>query len=368
MSRTITAAVAPGTGEPFAIQQLRLDDLRPNEVRVRMVATGICHTDANVRNGLMPTPLPAVLGHEGAGVVEAVGEAITTVDPGDHVVLSAAYCGTCRKCRSGLAAYCENLLAEDFGGRRRDGTTSLSSEHGPVSSHFFGQSAFATYANVVETSVIKVDADAPLATLAPLGCGMQTGAGAVLNELRPEAGSSLVVFGVGAVGSAAIMAGRVAGCTTIIAVDLHDSRLRLAEEIGATHTVNPYSTDVVAEIAKITGGDGVDYALDTTGVPAVLRQAAGTLAIRGTLALVGAAKPGTDVNFEIGTSLVKGWTFKTVIQGSAVPQVFIPRLIELWKQGRFPLDKLIEPYALDDINSAFDDSANGKVVKPVIVF
>ncbi|MCQ4122331.1 NAD(P)-dependent alcohol dehydrogenase [Rhodococcus tibetensis] len=368
MSTTVTAAVAPGTGQPLTIQQLQLDDLRPDEVRVHMVATGICHTDAIVRDGIYPTPLPAVLGHEGAGIVEAVGSAIITVAPGDHVVLSAAYCGHCKNCRAGLVAYCENLMAEDFGGRRRDGSTSLSSETGPISSHFFGQSAFATRANVVETSIIKVDPTVPLAALAPLGCGLQTGAGAVFNELRPEAGTSLVVFGVGAVGSAAIMAARVAGCTTVIGVDLHDSRLHLAEQIGATHTINPATTDVVAEIAKITRGEGVNYALDTTAVPTVLRQAAAALSIRGTLALVGAAKPGTDVSFEIGSSLVKGWTFKTIIQGSAVPQVFIPRLVKLWQQGRFPFDKLIQTYALDDINTAFADSESGKIIKPVIVF
>ena len=368
MSTTITAAVVAGAGRPFAIQQLELDDPRPNEVRVRMVATGVCHTDANVRNGLMPTPFPAVLGHEGAGVVEAAGDGVTSVAFGDHVVLSAAYCGHCRTCRAGRSAYCENLIAEDFGGRRRDGSTSLSSDQGPVSSHFFGQSSFATHANVVETAVVKVSPDVPLQALAPLGCGIQTGAGTVLTELRAEAGSSLAVFGVGAVGGAAIMAARVAGCTTVIGVDLHESRLELAERIGATHTVNPAATDVGEAIAKITHGRGVQYALDTTAVPAVLRQAAASLAIRGTLVLVGAAPAGTDVSFEIGESLVKGWTFTTVIQGSAVPQVFIPRLVDLWQQGRFPFDQLVQTYALDDINTAFADSASGKVIKPVIVF
>ncbi|MGW0570254.1 NAD(P)-dependent alcohol dehydrogenase [Streptomyces tauricus] len=368
MTVTVTAAVARTTGAPLTIETLQLDDLRANEVRVRMVASGVCHTDAIVRDGVYPTPLPAVLGHEGAGVVEAVGSAVTTVETGDHVVLSAAYCGHCVQCRAGQMAYCENLMAEDFGGARTDGTTSLASDQGPVSSHFFGQSSFATYANVVENSVIKVDAEAPLATLAPLGCGLQTGAGAVLNELRPEAGTSLVVFGVGAVGSAAIMAAKVAGCTTIIAADLHDSRLELAKEIGATHAVNSAAMNVVEEIARITGGQGVNYALDTTAVPAVLSQAAEALATRGTLALVGAARPGTEVPFEIGTSLVKGWTFKTIVQGSSVPQVFIPRLVELWEQGRFPFDKLVRPYELDDINTAFADSANGSVIKPVVVF
>jgi len=237
-----------------------------------------------------------------------------------------------------------------------------------VSSHFFGQSSFATYANVVETSVVKVDKDVPLETVAPLGCGLQTGAGAVLNELRPEPATSLVVFGVGAVGCAALMAARIAGCTTIVAVDLHDSRLELAKELGATHTINSGRTDVVAELAEITGGEGVNYALDTTAVPGVLKQGAESLGIRGKLALVGAAAPGTSVDFEIGASLVKGWTFQTIIQGSSVPQVFIPRMIELWKQGRFPFDKLIKTYTLDDINVAFEDSKSGATIKPVIVF
>ncbi|MEV0367335.1 NAD(P)-dependent alcohol dehydrogenase [Nocardia fusca] len=368
MTTTVTAAVARGTGDPLTIEHLQLDALRPDEVRVRMVAVGICHTDAIVRDGVYPTPLPAVLGHEGAGVVEATGDAITTVAVGDHVVLSAAYCGHCRQCRSGRMAYCENLFAEDFGGRRRDGSTAFSSAEGPVSSHFFGQSSFATYANVMENSVIKVDPDLPLATLAPLGCGLQTGAGAVLNELRPEPGTSLAVFGTGAVGSAAIMAARVAGCTTVVAVDIHDSRLAMAQELGATHTVNSRENDVVEELRKITDGEGLQFALDTTAVPAVLRQAAEALGIRGTLALVGAASPGTAVDFEIGSSLVKGWTFKTIVQGSSVPQVFIPHMVELWKQGRFPFDKLIENYRFDDINTAFADSANGKTVKPVVVF
>ncbi|MFW0873046.1 NAD(P)-dependent alcohol dehydrogenase [Rhodococcoides corynebacterioides] len=367
MSTTITAAVARSTGDPLTIESLELDELRSNEVRVRMVASGVCHTDAIVRDGIYPTPLPAVLGHEGAGVVEGIGSDVTTVAVGDHVVLSAAYCGKCVQCRSGRVAYCENLFAEDFGGRRHDGTTSLTSESGPVSSHFFGQSAFSTHANVVETSIIKVDKNVPLETLAPLGCGLQTGAGAVLNDLRPAPGTSIAVFGTGAVGSAAIMAARIAGCTTVIAVDLHDSRLELAETIGATHTVNGRTDDVVERIADITGGAGLNFALDTTAVPAVLQQAAASLGIGGTVALVGAAAPGTEVTFEIGASLVKGWTFKTIIQGSSVPQQFIPRLVELFEQGRFPFDKLIRHYRFDDINTAFADSENGSTIKPVVV-
>lgn len=362
-----TAAVAREHHEPFNLEQLHLDEPHPGEARVRMVASGICHTDAIVRDGVYPTPLPAVLGHEGAGIVEQVGTGVSRVRPGDHVVLSAAYCTRCRQCRSGHMAYCENLFAEDFGGRRTDGTTAFTDETGAViSSHFFGQSSFAARANVVESSLVPVDPDVPLELLAPLGCGMQTGAGAVLNELRPSAGSSIAVSGTGAVGMAAIMAARVAGCTTIIAVDLYDTRLRTAEKLGATHTINAGTSDTLEEFQRITGG--VHYILDTTAIPEVLNTLARALSVRGHLALVGAAAPGTEAPFEIGASLVKGWTFQTIVQGSSVPQEFIPRLIELWRQGRFPFDELVRFYELDDINTAFADSAHGETIKPVIRF
>jgi aryl-alcohol dehydrogenase len=366
---TITAAVVREQGAPLTLEQLELDDIRDDEVRVKLVATGVCHTDAIVRDGIYPTPLPAVLGHEGAGIVEAVGKAVTTVRPGDHVVLSAAYCTHCKQCRAGRVAYCENLFAQDFGGRRTDGSTALTDADGTsISSHFFGQSSFGSRANVVESSVIPVATDVPLEVLAPLGCGMQTGAGSVLNELRPPAGSSIAVTGAGAVGMAALMAARIIGCTTIIAADLHDSRLELARELGATHTVNSRDDDLTEALMAATGGMGVDYVLDTTAIPQVLTGAAEALGIRGTLALVGAGKPGTVAPFEIGGSLVKGWTFKTIVQGSSVPQVFLPRLVELFQQGRFPMDKLVQQYKHDDINTAFDDSESGATVKPVVVY
>lgn len=364
----VTAAVARTPGAPLTIEELELDELRHGEVRVRMVAVGICHTDAIVRDGIYPTPLPAVLGHEGAGVVEAVGEGVTSVVPGDHVILAAAYCGHCTRCRRGQMAYCENLMAADFGGRRIDGSTALSLDGTAVSSHFFGQSSFATHANVVEESVVKVPHDVPLQHLGPLGCGFNTGAGTVLNELRPELGSSLAVFGTGAVGAAAVMAAKVADCATIIAVDVHDSRLELARELGATHTVNSRTQDLGMELAEITDGAGVDYVVDTTGRPELLRSAADAIAVRGTVALVGAARPGTEVTFEIGASLVKGWTFKTVVQGSSVPQAFLPQLIQLWREGRFPIDRLTKDYSLAEINQGFADSADGSTIKPVVVF
>jgi aryl-alcohol dehydrogenase len=362
MATTITAAVARTHKAPLTVETLDLDDIRPNEARVRLVATGVCHTDAIARDGIYPMPLPAVLGHEGAGVVERVGTGVRSVKPGDHVVMSAAYCTYCTQCRSGNVAYCENLFAEDFGGRRTsDGTTSLKTLKGEqVSSHFFGQSSFATYANVVESALIPVPKDVPLESVAFLGCGMQTGAGSILNELRPPAGSSVAVSGAGAVG--------VAGATAIVAIDIHDSRLELAKQLGATQAINGRTSDTVKELMRVTGDRGVNYILDTTAVPQVLSNLAKALSIRGTLALVGAARPGTEAPFEIGASLVRGWTFKTIVQGSSVPQQFIPRLISLWQQGRFPVEKLAKQYSLQDINKAFDDSASGATVKPVIVF
>jgi aryl-alcohol dehydrogenase len=370
MPITITAAVARTHKAPLTIEKLLLDEIRPNEARVRLVATGVCHTDAVARDGIYPTPLPAVLGHEGAGIVEQVGSAVTTVKVGDHVVMSAAYCTHCIQCKSGHVAYCENLFAEDFGGKRTsDNTTSLKTLDGEaISSHFFGQSAFATHANVVESALIPVPEGASLEAIAFLGCGMQTGAGSILNDLRPPAGSSVAVSGAGAVGLAAVMAARISGATTIVAIDLHDSRLVLAKELGATHTINAGSADTLQELMNITGQHGLNYILDTTAVPKVLSGLAKALSIRGTLALVGAARPGTEAPFEIGQSLVKGWTFKTIIQGNSVPQEFIPRLVALWQQGSFPVDKLSKTYRLDQINEAFADSESGAVVKPVIVF
>ncbi|PVZ95236.1 alcohol dehydrogenase [Amnibacterium flavum] len=364
----VTAAIARSTGAPLTISEFDLDELRHDEVRVRMVASGVCHTDAVVRDGVIPTPLPAVLGHEGAGVVEAVGADVTTVRVGDHVVLSANSCGVCRQCLSGDLAYCADLFGRNFGAHRPDGSTPLSENGEPIGSQFFGQSSFSSFANVAARSVVVVDSTVDLALLAPLGCGLQTGAGAILNELRPFPGANLAVFGTGAVGSAAIMAAALTGAAAIVAVDIIDSRLELARSLGATHTINSRTEDVAARIAEITGGRGLDFALDTTAIPGVLRLAADNLAIRGTLALVGSSLPGTEIHLEIGESLNRGWTFKTIIQGSSIPQTFIPALIELWKAGKFPFDRLVRSYAFEDINTAFEDSERGTTIKPVVVF
>jgi len=362
------AAVAVSKGDPLVIQDLTLDETRSDEVRVRLVASGVCHTDAIVRDQVYPTPLPAVLGHEGAGIVEAIGDAVTGVEVGDHVVLSFPSCGVCSSCVSGHPSYCLDLQALAFGGARSDGSTAFSDEDGSaVSSHFFGQSSFATVTNVFKRSVVKISKDVPLEIMGPLGCGIQTGAGAVLNVLKPEAGSSIVIFGTGAVGMSALLAAVIANCTTIIAVDIVPSRLERAKELGATHTINSKDEDAVERVREITGG-GANYAADTTGNATVFAQMTKALGTMGHGALVGAAAPGTESPFDIGSLLLTGIKISTVIEGDAVPQTFIPKLISLYEAGLFPFDKLVKKYEFADINTAFADSESGDTLKPVVVF
>ncbi|MFD0556482.1 aryl-alcohol dehydrogenase [Stackebrandtia endophytica] len=364
----VQGAVVRGQGQPFELATLQLDEPRPDEVRVKITASGVCHTDAIVRDQVYPTPLPAVLGHEGAGIVEAVGSDVDFVAVGDHVVLGFNHCGVCRLCRRGRPAYCEYLYERNFGGTRPDGSVAFSEDGKAVSSHFFGQSSFASHVNAARNSVVKVPDEVPLELLGPLGCGFGTGAGAILNSFGVRPGDTVAVFGSGAVGSAAIMAAAAVGAGAIVAVDLIDSRLEVATELGATHTVNSKTDDLAAAVADITGGIGLDFALDCTGIPAVTRQAADSLGKLGTAGLVGAPPFGAEASFEIGESLMKGWRFQTIIEGDAIPQDFIPRMIGLWRQGRFPLEKLVKSFPIADINEAFDASARGEVIKPILTF
>jgi aryl-alcohol dehydrogenase len=360
----ITAAVVREAEQPFLLEELELDAPRAGEILVKIHSVGVCHTDIGVRNQWLPVPLPLVLGHEGAGVVEAVGPGVTKVEPGDKVVLTFAACGSCTTCKRGDSSYCEQFVLHNVAGSRPDGTNALHGA-GDVHGHFFSQSSFATHAIAVESNVVKLAPDADLAIVGPLGCGIQTGAGTVLNRLKPSAGTSLVVFGAGAVGLAAVMAAKVAGCTKVIAVDLVADRLTLAKEVGATHTINATDGDVVETIQAITGR-GADFSVDTTAVTSVVRQAVGCLAVKGTCAILGMGKGGTEIQVDMLELLMTGRTITGVTEGDALPDEFIPRLLELHKQGRFPFDKLITSYAFHDINTACEDSESGKSVKPVL--
>jgi aryl-alcohol dehydrogenase len=368
MPTTTRAAVVESGGAPFTLSDVELDEPGPHEALVRMVATGLCHTDLGVASGGLPFPLPGVLGHEGAGVVEAVGPAVTGIAPGDHVVLSFTSCGDCRNCDGGHPAYCAGWLPLNLlGGRRADGTSTISRDGEPLGGHFFGQSSFAERALVDERSLVKVDQDVPLESIAPLGCGVQTGVGAVWNVLKPVTGSTIVVLGAGAVGLSAVMAAALTPATTIVAVDRFDERLTLARELGATHTVNAAEEDLGEVLAALTGGQGADGIVETTGNVDVLRQGVDALGARGTVVVVGAPPFGTEVSLDVN-GLLGGKRVVGLTLGDAETQSFIPALVRLVKEGRLPLHRLISTYPFADIDQAVRDMRAGKAIKPVLTF
>jgi aryl-alcohol dehydrogenase len=362
---TITGAVVESAGAPFKLESLELGPLQADEARVRIAATGICHTDLTVRGGSFPTLMPVVLGHEGAGVVEEVGAAVTRVSPGDRVAMTYASCGRCRTCATGRPYYCGDFFPRNFLAARADGTTALSREGQPVHSHFFGQSSFATAAVVPERSLVTLPDDVPFDVVAPFGCGVQTGAGAVLNVLRPEAGSTLAVFGAGGVGLSAIMAAAVVGCGRIVAVDVKPARLELARELGATDAINAADTDPVEAIKELTGG-GADYSLEMSGVTAALRQAVECLASDSTCGVIGAPPFGVAAELDVNDIIAFGRTVRGIVEGHSVPEIFIPQLIDLWRAGKLPVDRLIETYDFDAINEAAEAAEAGDTVKCVL--
>jgi aryl-alcohol dehydrogenase len=362
----ITAAVLRDAGGPFRLEPVSIAEPRADEVRVRLVSTGICHTDITVRDGGFGSPRPIVLGHEGAGTVEAIGAAVTSLQVGDPVVLTYLSCGACPECLSGDWASCTQLGPLCFAGSRPDGSHALCGHGGEVMhDRFFGQSSFATYAIAHERNAVKVAADAPLELLGPLGCGLMTGAGTVLNALQVSPGSSFLVFGVGAVGLSALMAARIAGATRIIAVDRVASRLALAEELGATHVFQA-GDDLLPALKEAAGKGGVDFALDTTGRPEVIRMAVHALRQRGVAAMITAAGAKADLGLTVSDLLVNCKTLKGVIEGGGSPKLMIPKLIDFYQRGLFPFDRLIKLYDMAEINQAIEDSLSGKVVKPVL--
>ncbi|HEX2365935.1 MAG TPA: NAD(P)-dependent alcohol dehydrogenase [Bradyrhizobium sp.] len=361
----IIAAVVPEKFAAFTIDKLELTDPRPDEALVRIVASGMCQTDLHGRDGYYDTPYPAVYGHEGAGIVETVGRSVTKFAPGDHVVLSFPWCGACPNCRRDMPFHCMRHRELKMGGTRPDGSTLMSSGGAPVYSAFFQQSSFATHAIANERYMVKVRKDAPLELLGPFACSGQTGAGAVLNSMRPRSGDSFAVFGVGAVGLSGLMAAKIAGCDPIIAVDIHDARLALAQALGATHVINHKGrAHAVADIRKITG-DGVRFSLETSAQPAVFREAVEALMAAGTCVLLGSARSGTEVSLEM-PFLQFGRVVRGVIQGESHPQEFIPKLVDFLMQGKMPVDRMMTFYPLAEINRAAQESSQGTTIKPVL--
>lgn len=363
---TVTAAIVRELHGDFRLESAQLSSPRSDEVLVRLVATGLCHTDILVRDGIMPVPLPAVLGHEGAGTILVVGSAVTDLAPGDPVVLTYPSCGHCRQCEGGSTASCDHIRELCFGGARPDGTHALRDGAGEtINDRFFAQSSFATHCIANRRNVVKVSNEAPLELLGPLGCGVMTGAGTVWNALRVGPGDSFAVHGAGAVGLSAVMAARVAGATTIIAVDVVPARLSLARELGATHVIDGTKEDSVAAIRNITGG-GSRFALDTTGLPNVMQNTVLALRQKGVAALVAATQPTLQLDlhdFIGGCKSLAG-----VIEGGGVANDVITRLVDMHGKGLFPFDRLVRFYNAGEINEAVADMLAGTSIKPILRF
>lgn len=359
MGVTTRAAVLRAQDQPYEIEEITLDDLKPGEVLVKIVSAGMCHTDIVTRGRPV---FPIILGHEGAGVVAELGPGVTGIAVGDHVVVTFSSCGRCLSCLRGEPAYCVEFFHRNMTGRHPDGTTSATDRSGAqVANRFFGQSSFAEHVITEIRNLVVVDPDVPLELLGPLGCGLQTGAGTVLNEMRLAAGQSIAVFGAGGVGLAAVMAAKLSGASDIVVVDLHETRLRKAAELGATRTVVGGTRDVAEQV--IGTGTGMDFVLETSGVNDVVLAAISALGTGGLAVLVGSPQP---IDGLLPTKLM-GRKVTYSLEGNAVPQLLIPQLIRFWQEGRFPFDQLIRSYDLASINDAEADSRSGVTIKPVLV-
>ncbi|MFF4276569.1 NAD(P)-dependent alcohol dehydrogenase [Streptomyces sp. NPDC001536] len=358
----VEAAVVRDPDDRFTLEKLELSSLGPLDVLVKIAGAGMCHTDLAVR-GPAGRPLrPIVLGHEGSGVVAAVGSQVTKAAVGDPVVLSYDSCGGCGNCRSGRPYFCATWMDRNTGpGLSREHATLADAEGRPVNNTFFGQSSFAEYSVASQNNVVKVSPELPLEILGPLGCGLQTGAGAIVNVLQVRPGQSVVVFGAGAVGLAAVMAARICGASAVVAVDVVEGRRQLALDVGATHALDGAAPELLDQLQRITSG--ADCAFDTTGRAAVIATAVDALAQGGTCAL---AAPGEELRLP-AQQIVFGRRLVGVLEGDAVPDVFIPQMIDWWQSGVFPFDKLIERFPLREINEAAEASTSGRVVKPLLI-
>jgi len=364
----INAAIARAAHQPFSIEEADIEDPRADEVLVKIHGVGLCHTDLIARDQFIPIALPAILGHEGAGVVAAVGEQVTKVKAGDRVVLSFASCGRCRRCAENLPSYCASFPALNYSGRRPDGSSGLSISGAPISSSFFGQSSFASHALTHERNLVKVDdSSMRLQLLGPLGCGFQTGAGAVMRSLACEPGSSICVFGGGPVGLAAIMGAAIRGCGTIILVEPIAARRTMAKALGATHLIDSASGEVGEAIRAIVPA-GVDYALDSSGREEVVMTGLGALGSHGLLGLVGVPpRPESAISVNLASLITFGHRIHGIIEGDSDLDRFIPELLDHFKAGRFPFDTLVKTYPIDQINEAIAAQLRGDCIKAVLI-
>lgn len=363
-AETMRAAVAWDDAGALGVETCGVPVPAAGEVLVRIAACGICHTDLGAAKKRLNTPLPRILGHEGAGVVEAVGPGVISLQPGDHVILSYLWCGVCALCRAGHPYYCTHARSLNFGG---EGTSqkSVTCCDTVVGIGFFGQSSFAGFALANQRNAVKIDPATPWEIAAAVGCGVQTGAGTVLNVLNPRAGQNIAIFGAGTVGLAAVMAAKIAGCRHIIAIDIHPSRLELAAAVGATDVI--VSTgDIAGKVRDITANK-LDFAIDTTGVPEIVTAMVDALAPLGRAACVAAPNFGAPYHFNSTQFLTKGLALFGVVQGQSIASEFLIKLLDYWNAGRLPLEKIIRMFDFEDVGTALLSLENAEVVKPVLM-
>lgn len=351
------------------IETIDIDKPKRGEVLVKVAASGVCHSDLSVMNGALPfPPPPAVLGHEGAGVVQEVGGDVTAVQPGDHVILSwRPSCGKCGYCITGRPQLCQTIGMALLQGYLPDGTSRLHKGDLEIR-HFTGVSSFAEYAVVPEAGVVKIRPDVPLDAAALVGCGVMTGVGAAINTARVEPGSSVAVIGCGGVGLNVVQGAILAGAEKIIAIDLNPKKLDLAKQFGATHFVNPADGDPVTQVLALTDGLGVDYAFEVIGRADTAVQTYNSIRPGGMAVVVGVAKP-DDMMSIPALSLLQEKTLKGSIYGSARPSVDMPKLLDLYMSKKLKLDELVSRrIKLEQINEAFEWMEKGEVARSVIVY
>ncbi|MBI4636317.1 MAG: Zn-dependent alcohol dehydrogenase [Candidatus Rokubacteria bacterium] len=363
------AAVLFEVGQKLEIRDVDVEPPRHGEVLIRMAAGGVCHSDLHVMTGHLVASLPAILGHEGAGVVAEVGPGVTSLKRGDHVIpLWRLSCGVCEYCSDGRPALCAEGSQIRMTGRLLDGTTRFSLD-GKEIKHFAGVSSFSEYSVVPERAALKIPEDFPLDRAALLGCAVITGVGAAVNAARVRPGSSVAIFGAGGVGLNVIQGARIAGAEKIIAVDIVPAKLAFATEFGATHVIDARGADPVAAIRALTGGRGVDYAFEVIGLPATMRQAYDTLAKRGMAVVVGVAPMTAEVSVPVMSLVYEERVLTGSVYGSSRPRIDIPKLIDLYRAGKLRLDELLtRRYPFGEINEAYAALERGEVARSVVTF
>jgi NDMA-dependent alcohol dehydrogenase len=363
----VRAAVLKAVNEPLTIEDLDLASPGPGEVSIRLAASGVCHSDWNVISGATPNPLPVVLGHEGAGIVEETGDGVMTLGKGDHLVLSwLPSCGRCFYCSIGRPVLCEWSTPAMLAGTMPDGTTRLSS-NGDRHHHYSFLSTFAERCVVPEASCVPIRSDAPLAVAALVGCAVMTGVGAVINRAHVEPGSVVAVFGAGGVGLSAVLGARLAGAGTIVAVDPVPFKRELAVELGATHALDPVAGDVASEIRRLAGGRGADYAFDTAGAPGLVASAYDSVRPGGTVVAVGIPPESAEARLPASRLPREEKVVMGSLYGSCRPHIDMPRVLDLYMAGQLDLDRLVtRTYGLDEVNEAFAAMNAGQVARGVI--